>query len=169
MPRRPISPPDMKRSPLAPLLGVAALLLLTACQSIDSRIRQHAQTFDQLPATEQERIRTGQIMRGDTLELVFIALGEPHQKNEITVSNGSKRQTWRYLERRYIKDGVKLTPIVGSIGGSARNVQENYRVVNVVGTEVVFMDDIVVAVRGGPPPPVAAPTPKDSQVSLGDE
>ena len=42
-------------------------------------------------------------------------------------------------------------------------------IVNVVGTEVVFMDDIVVAVRGGPPPPVAAPTPKDSQVSLGDE
>ena len=64
---------------------------------------------------------------------------------------------------------MKLTPIVGSIGASARNVQENYRVVNVVGTEVVFMDDIVVAVRGGPPPPVAAPTPKDSQVSLGDE
>ena len=154
----------MKRSKFAPLACAAVVLMFTGCQSIDSRIKEHANTFSQLSATDQERIRTGQIKRGDTPDLVLIALGEPHQKNEITVSNGSKRESWRYLERRYIKEGVTMTRIVGSHNGAARNVEENYRVVKVVGTEIVFMDGIVVHVRGGPPLPVVAPAPKDSLI-----
>ena len=57
-----------------------------------------------------------------------------------------------------------MTRIVGSHNGAARNVEENYRVVKVVGTEIVFMDGIVVHVRGGPPLPVVAPAPKDSLI-----
>ena len=55
----------------------AAALVLTACNTIDSRIGRQQALFDSYPPNVQQNIRNGVIEVGYTPEMVVMALGEP--------------------------------------------------------------------------------------------
>ena len=59
------------------LLAGAALVLLAACSTPDTRIADHRAEFDKFPAEVQQKIRAGQVDVGFTPEMVRLALGEP--------------------------------------------------------------------------------------------
>lgn len=94
-------------------LGAAALLL-AGCNSFQSRARERSETFDQLPPAEQQRLQRGAISVGDNQDMVYIALGHPDERREITTADGTQslwvyRSYWQQYEgtawlgyRRYV-------------------------------------------------------------------
>lgn len=86
----------MKRSLSLPLAAAAVTLLLFAgCNSFNSRARQMSAVYDQLPASEQQRLQRGVIGIGDSPEMVYIALGNPDERRDTLNADGS-RTTWIY-------------------------------------------------------------------------
>jgi hypothetical protein len=78
------------------LLLAAALLGFAGCSTIDSRIREKAAVFDQLPPADQARIRQGIIAVGYTPDMVYIALGKPDRIRERSGPDG-RDTVWRYV------------------------------------------------------------------------
>ena len=76
-------------------LGTAAALVLLACNTTGSRIRQHQDAFDSHPAHVQHNLRHGVIEVGYTPEMVFIALGEPDRKIDVVTSE-AMAQVWTW-------------------------------------------------------------------------
>lgn len=74
--------------------GVAALAV-AGCNTFDSRAKQMSAVYDQLPASEQQRLQRGAINVGDSPEMVYIALGNPDEKRDTTTADGTKT-TWIY-------------------------------------------------------------------------
>lgn len=88
---------------LVPILLGAAILLLAGCSTINSRIRGKAVLFESLPVETQEKIRKGTVEVGYTPDMVFIAMGEPHEKRRIRSANRDG-MTWVY--NVYFQDWV---------------------------------------------------------------
>jgi hypothetical protein len=84
----------MKKASLLILLAGAALVL-AGCNSFNSRARQMSAVYDQLPASDQERLQRGMIGIGDTPEMVYIALGNPDERRDILNADGNQT-TWIY-------------------------------------------------------------------------
>ncbi len=122
-----------------------AFLFNSGCESVDSRIRQHEATFTGLTPAQQERIRTGDIKRGDDADMVWIAFGKPSRRQSITTSSGRLREVWTYVEKRHVKEGAELRKTSSDSGRFA--VEETYRVFNVLLREITFLDQRVVHVR----------------------
>jgi len=80
-----------------------ALVLLAGCSTINSRIRANAAVFDSLPPAAQENLRKGIVEVGYTPEMVYIAMGDPHEKRS-TRSGNRDRMTWIY--NVYFQDWV---------------------------------------------------------------
>ena len=76
-------------------LLAAAALALTACSTIDSRIRKQQALFDGYPPDVQQNIRNGHIEVGYTPEMVAMALGEPDRKVETQTADGVA-EVWTY-------------------------------------------------------------------------
>ena len=133
----------MTRCLLAITLGLT--LLGAGCQSAGGRSRQHATLFNQLPPADQQRLQTGDVKIGDSPEMVEIAFGRPDREDAITVSNGTTRRTWAYLDKRYMKQGSQITRIDEQ--RNTAEIADIYRVCTVLRREVVFMDERVVQVR----------------------
>ena len=88
--------PAMKTRLSLMLAASAATLLLSAgCDTFNSRARQMSGVYDQLPASEQERLKRGAINVGDTPEMVYIALGNPDERRDTMNADGT-RTTWVY-------------------------------------------------------------------------
>ena len=78
------------------LLALAAVLLaLVGCSTFETRARERANTFNQLDAITQARLRDREIRVGDTFDMVYIALGAPDEKRE-RVTNEGAETTWTY-------------------------------------------------------------------------
>jgi hypothetical protein len=75
--------------------AAVALGLFAGCNSFRSRARQMSAVYDQLPATEQQRLQRGAISVGDTPEMVYIALGNPDERRDVTTADGT-HTTWVY-------------------------------------------------------------------------
>src|SRR4051812_8384518 len=60
------------------LLG--ALMFFTACESVNSRIKEKPAAFAQADAAAQDKIKQGIIDIGFSEDLVYLALGKPDQK-----------------------------------------------------------------------------------------
>ncbi len=84
------------------LLFALATAAFTGCSTISSRIDQKAEVFASLSADDQARLRRGEVAVGDTSDMVYIALGEPTRRREITTS-GATRAEWIYrvYDERY--------------------------------------------------------------------
>ena len=76
-------------------LGTAAALVLLACNTTGSRIRQHQDAFDAYPEHVQLNLRHGVIEVGYRPEMVIIALGEPDQKIDV-VTRDAMAQVWTW-------------------------------------------------------------------------
>lgn len=83
----------MKKLIQLSLAGLA--LLLGACSTIDSRIKQHPHVFYNLDKETQDKIAHGDIAIGFTPEMVYIALGHPDSKRQRLTGEGSS-ETWVY-------------------------------------------------------------------------
>jgi hypothetical protein len=79
------------------LITLAAIVvsLFAGCDTFSSRARQMSGVYDQLPASEQQRLQRGAINVGDTPEMVYIALGNPDERRDIMSADGT-RTVWSY-------------------------------------------------------------------------
>lgn len=75
--------------------AAGAVVFLGGCNSFNARARQMSAVYDQLPATEQQRLQRGAIGIGDSPEMVYIALGNPDERRDVTTADGT-HTTWIY-------------------------------------------------------------------------
>lgn len=81
-----------------PFILLLALLVLSGCESLANRIgftvrtKFHAAAFAALDSTTQNRLRRGVVRKGDTQEMVLIALGSPDWKVKSPTD-----EEWTYL------------------------------------------------------------------------
>lgn len=75
--------------------AVGGLVFTAGCNTFDSRARQMSGVYDSLPASEQQRLERGSINVGDTPEMVYIALGNPDEKRDVTNADGTQ-SVWVY-------------------------------------------------------------------------
>jgi hypothetical protein len=85
----------MKARILAAVAAVAALGFLAGCNSFNARARRMSAVYDQLPPGEQQRLQRGAIAIGDSPEMVWIALGNPDERRDLTSADGT-HTTWVY-------------------------------------------------------------------------
>lgn len=79
-------------------LLIATLLLVfgvAGCNSVNSRIDEKSAVFNSLDPQTQARLRQGLIDVGYTEDMVYIAMGKPDQRKEVTTANGHET-TWIY-------------------------------------------------------------------------
>jgi hypothetical protein len=78
--------------------GIACCLatLLAGCSSLNTRIREHADTFASLDAETQQRVRKGIIMPGDAVEIAYIAAGKPDSIEKVERPDGGYYEIWTY-------------------------------------------------------------------------
>lgn len=80
------------------LVSVALIaLLLPACASTNSRIRQQQAAFDAYPPAVQEKIRAGEVAIGFNAAQVRLALGEPDRIYSRETASGAA-EVWAYRE-----------------------------------------------------------------------
>lgn len=58
-----------------------ALLFVSACSSIPSRIKEHEREFNTYPPEIQSQIQSGRIDHGFTEDMVYMAKGKPSEKS----------------------------------------------------------------------------------------
>ena len=84
------------RISLLSLVGAGvALSLFAGCNTFTSRARQMSGVYDQLPASEQQRLQRGMINVGDSPEMVYIALGNPDERRDVVNADGASN-VWIY-------------------------------------------------------------------------
>jgi hypothetical protein len=76
-------------------VALAMALLAGGCSTFQSRVREKSATYESLPPETQQRLQRGRIDLGDTQDMVYIALGHPDEKRQITTPDGAQ-QTWIY-------------------------------------------------------------------------
>jgi hypothetical protein len=76
-------------------LAAVVVSLFAGCNSFQSRARQMSGVYDQLPASEQQRLERGAINVGDTPEMVYIALGNADERRDIMTADGTQT-VWIY-------------------------------------------------------------------------
>jgi outer membrane protein assembly factor BamE (lipoprotein component of BamABCDE complex) len=74
---------------------LAAVVLLAGCDTFNSRAKEKSEVYDNLSPKTQKRLQRGTIHVGDTEDMVYIALGEPEEKREMTNTKGSEN-IWIY-------------------------------------------------------------------------
>jgi outer membrane protein assembly factor BamE (lipoprotein component of BamABCDE complex) len=78
------------------LLAAAAVLLCFAgCDTFRSRAKEKSDVYNSLAPRTQQRLQHGKISPGDTEDMVYIALGDPEEKRDITTADGT-RNVWIY-------------------------------------------------------------------------
>jgi hypothetical protein len=80
---------------LSLLAALAATVGFTGCNSFASRARERSETFESLAPAEQQRLQRGAIAVGDTQDMVYIALGQPDERRDITTADGTQT-AWVY-------------------------------------------------------------------------
>jgi len=75
-----------------------ALLVATGCSTFESRSKQKATVFNSLDTATRERLKTGEILMGDTTDEVYIALGKPDEQRNTTTAAG---HTTHWIYNRY--------------------------------------------------------------------
>ncbi|MCX6954876.1 MAG: hypothetical protein NTV51_22185 [Verrucomicrobia bacterium] len=94
-----------KTSFLLPLAALAAAVLLGGCDTFNKRADEKSAVFDALSPATQKRLERGKIHVGDSEDLVYIALGNPDEKRQVTRADGTEavwvyRTYWEQYEGR---------------------------------------------------------------------
>jgi len=121
----------MKRPncPLALTLIVAfSALFLSGCATIDYRISQHPEIFQNLSPSDQALVRQGRIREGMTQDAVWLAWGSPEQKG-FGRMKGHPTETWIY--RAYYNDYYGPYPYGYGYYGAVGVIRHHHRVVTV--------------------------------------
>lgn len=83
------------KHPILAALVIGILALLSACQTVDDRIKQKPEVFANVDKATQDKIKQGIIDIGYTEDMVYLALGAPDQKRE-SATAGGRTVTWIY-------------------------------------------------------------------------
>lgn len=67
----------MRSARFAVLPALLLALAGSACNSIDTRINQKAESFNALPSDERQQVEKGNVTAGFTPDMVYVALGKP--------------------------------------------------------------------------------------------
>ena len=95
------------------LLGLAAVgLSLTSCETLDNRISQHPDIFNNLSPRDQALVRQGQIRSGMSMNAVWLAWGSANVKTQGEM-RGHQTETWIYVVNRYAPYGSAYYPYYG--------------------------------------------------------
>jgi len=91
----------MKIKPFLPVVGltVAAFLLVPACSTVSSRIKDNQTYFNSLSPSDQTLVRKGQIKVGLDQKAVLIALGNPARITH-KIEGKKKFEIWTYTRNR---------------------------------------------------------------------
>jgi hypothetical protein len=76
---------------------LSATLLLAACSTPASRIKNDRAAFDAAPPAIQEKLRAGQVDVGMTPEQARIALGKPDRVLTRRSAGGKEQEVWLYF------------------------------------------------------------------------
>jgi len=81
----------MRMKPIRLLLAfLPALMVLAAgCSTFQSRATEKAAMFAMLDPATQERLKEGRVALGDSMEMAYIALGEPDEKHDQITAQGT--------------------------------------------------------------------------------
>jgi hypothetical protein len=85
----------MKTKSFLFLSAFGAVILLTGCSTINSRINEKGSVFYSLDADTRAKIEHGDVGIGFTPDMVYMALGKPDAKRFRTTSDGTS-ETWIY-------------------------------------------------------------------------
>lgn len=77
------------------IAAAAALSFFAGCNTFQSRARERSATFESLTPTEQQRLKRGMINVGDNADMVYIALGRPEERRQISTADGT-HDMWIY-------------------------------------------------------------------------
>src|SRR5213083_3505637 len=79
-----------------PLCLAASALILTSCETTETRISGHPEIYQTLPSRDQALVSQGQIRAGMSQNAVWLAWGSPDRK---IVGNmrGRPTETWIYV------------------------------------------------------------------------
>ncbi|AHF93846.1 hypothetical protein OpiT1DRAFT_05543 [Opitutaceae bacterium TAV1] len=145
----------MKFYPFSFLALLAALFFVSGCNTFESRSREKAQVFENLDPSTQERLKEKHINVGDTEDMVYIALGDPSEKQESLTADTGRKTMWIYnsywqeyrgtvfvgYRREVIPDGrggyrVLFTPVERPV--YEQRMEERFRVTFVDGKVTVI-------------------------------
>ena len=86
----------MKTSAASLLLATALVVCsLAGCSTFRSRAEEKADVYNSLSPQTQQRLQRGTINVNDTQDMVYIALGDPDEKRQVTTADGT-REIWIY-------------------------------------------------------------------------
>jgi hypothetical protein len=103
----------MKRLNFSRALAISVALsglVLSGCATIENRISQHPEIYNQLSPADQALVRQGRIREGMSMNAVWLAWGSPEQKG-FGRMHGRSTETWIY--RAYYNE---YDPYYGGFG-----------------------------------------------------
>ena len=132
-----------------PAAFLAALVLLTACSTVDSRIKKDQAAFDALPAETQKKIREGRVEIGFTPQMVTMALGAPERRYTRSTESGTA-EVWAYRDKGPtfgfgigVGGGGGSTAVGGGVGVSTGGNREDDKLrVVIAGGKVTAIETI---------------------------
>ena len=85
----------MKLPKLTLTLLLAVAVLATGCSTFQSRAKEKAGVFSALDAPTRARLKQGHLQLGDTMDMAYIALGEPDDTHDQLSADG-RAVVWIY-------------------------------------------------------------------------
>jgi hypothetical protein len=79
----------MKAAHLLPTLLLFWAALAAGCSTFQGRATEKAAVFGALDPATQARLKDGRLQPGDTVDMAYIALGEPDEKRDQLTAEGS--------------------------------------------------------------------------------
>ncbi len=79
-------------------LLLSAVLILTACDTPEGRIKRHPELYEKLSPEVQESVRQGKVAIGYPKEAVIIAIGKPDRRYHRETEDLSA-EIWSYVQR----------------------------------------------------------------------
>ncbi len=137
----------LPRAQLSQALIAASFLLVGCASTPEQRIARNSESFNQLPAATQERVRKGEVAVGDAPNIVRLALGEPSRVLQQQSADGVS-EVWVYSGNGGPNFSIGLG--IGSFGSNiGGGVSTQIPVGGGVGdeTRVVFRQQAVVAIE----------------------
>jgi hypothetical protein len=78
------------------LVFAASAIILTGCETTESRVSQHPEIFNSLSPRDQQLVQQSQIRTGMSQNAVWLAWGSPEQK-AMGEMRGRATETWVYV------------------------------------------------------------------------
>ena len=92
-----ITPMRRQSFPGALIFGIAAsALVVTSCSTVESRISQHPEIYQNLSSRDQALVNQGQLRPGMSIKAAWLAWGSPDSRI-IGNMRGHSTETWIYL------------------------------------------------------------------------